>query len=78
MAANSIGGNLSLTIANGTTAPGSVSGGTAATNLNGAPGVSIGGVTDVTGAGTSVITTMPPYVAMNYYIAVQGVYPSYD
>jgi microcystin-dependent protein len=77
MNSKSIGGNLSLTIANGTTAPGSVSGGTAVTTLNGAPTVSVGGMTDITGTGGAV-ATMPPYVAMNYYIAVQGVYPSYE
>lgn len=79
MNSKSIGGNLSLTIANGTTAPGSVSGGTAVTTLNGAPSVSISGITGINGPGTAApVTTMPPYLAMYYYIAVQGVYPSFD
>jgi microcystin-dependent protein len=77
MNSKSIGGNLSLTIASGTTAPGFVSGGTAVTTLNGAPSVSISGMTNITGSGMPVVT-MPPYLALNYYIAIQGLYPSYD
>jgi microcystin-dependent protein len=77
MNSKSIGGTLSLTIANGTTAPGSVSGGTAVTTLNGAPTVSISGMTNITGSGAPVVI-MPPYLALNYYIAVQGLYPSYQ
>ncbi|ADK16082.1 MULTISPECIES: phage tail protein [Clostridium] len=37
----------------------------------------IGGTTAATGAGQS-INTMSPYVAMNYIIALQGLYPSRD
>ena len=79
MNSKSIGGNLSLIIANGTTAPGSVNGGTAVTTLNGAPTVSISGMTDVAGSTVPApVVTMPPYLAMNYYIAVQGLYPNYE
>lgn len=77
MNSKSIGGNLSLSIADGTTAPGAVSGGAAVTTLNGAPSVSISGVTNIAGTGLPV-AIMPPYLVLNYYIAVQGLYPAFD
>ncbi len=72
MASGSVVGTVSGTLSG--TAPGSVSGGTATTTLSGAPTVSIGGATDATGAGT-LVPTMPPYLALYYFIATQGLYP---
>lgn len=70
----SIAGDLNLTIASGTTAPVTVSG-SATTTISGS--ASVTGATDSTGSGQSVYFT-PPYVAMNYYIAVTGLFPSND
>jgi microcystin-dependent protein len=72
--AGSIGGNLSLTIASGTTAPVSING-NATTTLGGTATVT--GNTGVSGSGQPV-NFMPPYVAMKYYIAVTGLFPSND
>lgn len=77
---DSIGGNLSLTIASGTTAQGTVGG---TSTLSGAPSVTIKGQTDVAGAtspapATALVPTMMPYLVLNYYIAMQGIYPMYD
>lgn len=74
MNAGSIGGNLSLTIANGTTAPVSISG-SAATMIGGT--ATLTGVTGSTGTGQPV-ENLPPYLAMTYYIATNGIYPSRD
>lgn len=71
MKAGSVGGNLSLTIANGTSAPVAISG-NAATTIGGS--ASLAGTTDSTGAGESV-PLMQPSLVLNYYIAVQGIYP---
>lgn len=51
--------------------------GSPTTQLSGAPGVSISGVTQATG-GTSSTPIMPPYLALHYYIATNGLFPSYD
>jgi len=69
-----IGGNLSLTVNNGVTAPVSISG-TASTTVTGVGTAS--GTTNIIG-GAQPFSTMPPYLVMNYYIAVKGLYPSQD
>lgn len=71
MNAGSIGGNLSLTVANGTTAPVAISG-NATTAIGGS--ASVVGNTGLTGAGTAV-PVMQPSLVLNYYIAVEGIYP---
>lgn len=59
------------------------SSGLAVGNFSGNPTTSLGGTatvsgsTALTGAGQTV-STMPPYLAMNYYIAYSGTYPSRD
>jgi microcystin-dependent protein len=73
MNASSIGGNLSLSIASGTTAPGTVSGGSATTTLGGT--ATLSGATDPNGASQEV-SLMQPSLVLNYYIAVQGIYPT--
>lgn len=51
--------------------------GNPSTTLTGAPAVVVGGQTNT--AGTSApVTIMPPYLALSYYIAVQGIYPTVD
>ncbi len=71
MNAGSIGGDLSLSIASGTTAPVAISG-NPSTTIGGS--ASVAGNTDLTGAGASV-PLMQPSLVLNYYIAVQGIYP---
>ena len=68
--AATIGGTLSLTVNAGVTAPVTVTG-DATTTLTGA----VSGRTDPIGANAD-IPTMPPYLVMPYYIAVNGIYPS--
>lgn len=76
MNGSSIGGNLSLTIASGTTAPGTATG-TASTTITGSPTVAMSGATDVAGSATpTAVSTMPPYLAMYYFIATQGLWPA--
>jgi microcystin-dependent protein len=70
----SIGGTLSLTVGKGVTAPVTVSG-NAATTLTG--NATVSGATSIIGTGAD-IPVMPPYIAMPYYIAVTGLYPSSD
>ena len=70
MNAGAISGNLSLTIASGTTAPVSISG-NASTTLGGI----LTGLTSSVGTAAPV-DLMPPYVAMRYYIAVTGLFPT--
>lgn len=72
--AGSIGGNLSLTVNQGVTAPVTVTG-NAATTLSGSGSAS--GTSAVIGTGADV-PIMPPYVVMPYYIAFNGIYPSGD
>lgn len=69
----SIGGTINLTIPAGKTAPVTVTGGSG--GISGT--LSESGNTGLTGSGQAVPFT-PPYVAMNYYIAVVGMYPSND
>lgn len=71
MNAGSVSGNLSLTIANGTTAPVAISG-NPATTLGGS--ASLAGATDIAGA-SQPVPLMQPSLVLNYYIAVQGIYP---
>lgn len=70
----SVGGNLSVTVDPGVTAPVTVYG-TAATTIGGS--ASVNGSSNLVGNGTE-IPIMPPYLALPYYIAVQGIFPSTD
>jgi|GEM_PF-160410 len=72
MKAGSVAGNLSLTIASGTTAPVEI-GGQASTIIGGR--ASVAGATDLTG-GNAAMPLVQPSLVMTYYIAVQGIYPS--
>lgn len=71
---NSIAGNLSLTVGSGVTAPVVISG-TPATVIGGTATAS--GTTNVVGTGADV-PLLPPYLALTYYIATSGLYPSRD
>lgn len=51
--------------------------GNPSTTLSGAPAVTLGGTTDAAGASPSV-ATLPPYLALSYYIAINGLFPSPD
>lgn len=68
----SISGNLSLTIPTGTTAPVTISGG--ASTVLGGTATTNAGTTSAIGSGTA-IPILPPYLAMTYYIATNGLYP---
>jgi len=70
----SIGGELSLTVGAGVTAPVTI-GGTAATTLTGSGSAT--GTSAIIGAGADV-PVMPPYLVLPYYIAYSGIYPSGD
>jgi len=70
--ADSIAGDLTLTINQGISAPVSVTG-NAATTVTG--GGTASGVTNFVGAGADV-PVMPPYLVLPYYIAYTGIYPS--
>ncbi len=70
--AASISGNLSMQVNNGITAPVTVTG-NATTTLSGNALVS--GTSSTIGGGAEV-PTMPPYLVMPYFIAVNGFYPS--
>jgi len=59
------------------TAPVTFAGSAPSTTLSGAPSVSVGGQTAPAGSGMP-INTMPPYLAMNYYIAYTGLFPTSD
>lgn len=72
--AGSIGGDLNLTVNQGTTAPVTISG-AASTTVTG--GGSASGMTGAIGAGDPV-PVMPPYLVLPYYIAYTGIYPSGD
>jgi len=71
MKAGSIGGTLSTTLSG--TAPGTVSGGTATTTLGGT--ATLAGATDVAGSSQEIML-MQPSLVLNYYIAVNGIYPT--
>lgn len=78
MKAGSISGTLPVTF-NGN--PTTTISGTPATALSGAPMVTIGGSTDPNGGGAVApvtVPTLPPYLAMNYYVAINGLYPVRD
>lgn len=76
MAAGSISGNAPVTF---TGNPTTTITGTPTTTLSGAPAVSLSGTTGVAGANSSSpVNTLPPYLAMNYFIATTGIYPSRD
>ena len=63
-AATTLSGNPTTTISGNPT-----------TSITGVPAVAIGGVTDPVGSSSPF---MPPYLAMTYYIAAQGLYPAWD
>jgi len=67
-------GNPTTTL---TGSPSTALAGTPATTLSGGPSVTVGGQTNATGSGAAV-PTMPPYLALSYYIAVSGLYPTMD
>lgn len=71
MAAASIGGTLKATIGNGS-APVTLAGSAPVANADSGM---VTGPTSVVGMGLPV-NTMPPYLAMNFYIAVLGAYPT--
>jgi microcystin-dependent protein len=55
--------------------------GTPTTTLSGAPVVTISGSTDPNGGGAVApvtVPTLPPFLAMNYYVAALGQYPARD
>ena len=57
--------------------PATTTSGSPTTVLSGSPLVTVGGLTDLAGTG-SPVATMPPYLSLNYYIAINGIYPSYE
>lgn len=70
--AGTIAGTLSLTVGQGVTAP---------VTVTGDPSTTLAGTANVSGNTTAIgsnadIPTMPPYLVMPYYIAVNGIYPS--
>lgn len=69
-----IGGDLTLTVGSGVTAPVAITG-AAATTVTG--GGSASGTTGIIGSGADV-PVMPPYLVLPYYIAYNGIYPSSD
>lgn len=69
-----LGGNASTTLSG---SPATTITGTPTTTLSGSLGVTISGVTDTAGKGAPV-PTMPPYLALYYYIATIGYFPTYD
>ena len=76
MAAGSVSGNAPVSF---TGNPTTTITGTPTTTLSGAPAVSVSGATGVAGANaTAPVNTLPPYLAMNYFIATTGIYPSRD
>lgn len=70
MKVGSIGGSLTGT------APTTITG-SPTTTLSGAPTLALSGATGSAGTGTAV-PTMPPFLAMSYYIATSGTYPMRD
>ncbi len=76
MAAGSIGGSAPVSF---TGDPTTTISGTPTTTLSGAPSVTLEGSTTVAGTNaTAPVATMMPYLAMNYFIATNGIYPSRD
>lgn len=76
MAAGSIGGSAPVSF---TGNPTTTISGTPTTALSGTPSVTLGGSTAVASANASEpVATMMPYLVMNYFIAVNGIYPSRD
>jgi microcystin-dependent protein len=69
-----VAGNAATTL---TGTPVTTISGNPTTTLSGAPLVTIAGQTGPTGSGAPV-STLPPYLALNYYIAMNGLFPSYD
>lgn len=70
-----LGGSVNTSL---TGAPSTTLSGTPTTTLNGAPSVTIAGQTGLNPGSSAPVTTLPPYLVMNYYIAVNGMYPSYN
>ncbi len=74
MKAGSISGSAPVTFSG---SPTTTVSGNPTTTLSGAPSVTVSGVTAVTGSGTPV-NTMPPFLVLSYYIAVNGMFPTSD
>jgi len=73
MATGSVTGTATTTLSG---EPTTLISGNPTTALSGAPTVAISGNTSVAGAApTTAVKIMPPYLAMTYYIATQGLYP---
>lgn len=76
MKAGSISGTAPVTFSGN---PTTTISGNPVTTLSGAPSVTVSGATDAAGGGQAFgVATMPPYLAMSYYIAANGVFPSPD
>jgi microcystin-dependent protein len=76
MAAGSIGGSAPVSFSGN---PTTTISGTPTTTLTGAPTVVLSGSTGPAGVAPSQpVATMMPYLAMNYFIATTGIYPSRD
>lgn len=49
------------------------------TTLSGAPTLGISGLTDAAGAASpAAVSVLPPYLTMNYYVAISGLFPVRD
>ena len=72
MATGSISGSAPVTFSGN---PTTTITGNPTTTLSGAPSVAVSGSTGITGNGVSIYN-MQPYLAMKYFIAVNGIYPS--
>jgi len=74
MAAGSISGNAPVTF---TGNPATTVSGNLTTTLSGLPTVALSGTTEVASQSAATpLNAMPPYLPMNVFIAVQGVYPN--
>lgn len=75
MMANSIAGNAPVSFSGSPTT--TITGGTATTTLTGVPSSTLAGTSDPAAAPPSAaVPIMPPYIALNYFIAANGLYPS--
>jgi microcystin-dependent protein len=82
MSAGNIGGTISGTLSGNAAValsgnPATTVQGGVQTYLSGAPVAAISGSTDMAGAGAA-IPLMPPYIVLTYYVAVEGLYPTFD
>ena len=72
MASGSVTGSATTTLSGNPTT--SITG-DPSTTITGTPTVSIGGSTNIAGA-SQPVSIMPPYLAMTYFIAINGIYPT--